>query len=275
MLIPTWLSSAPALEEVLHLDKAVHAKRRQLVVGNWKMNGNRQTQAELIQKFIAGWPQVAGDVEVVVCPAFPYLPMIAEAVADTGVLVGGQNLSEYTQGAYTGEVSAAMLLDWQCRYVIIGHNERRRLQQESDARVAQKFVAAQGAGLIPILCVGESSAQREAGETIAVIGRQLDAVLSAVGLDALANAVLAYEPIWAVGTGQTATPEQAQSVHQYMRGKLGELGSQVRILYGGSVKASNAAELFAKEDIDGALLGGASLDADEFLSICRIAGAAG
>lgn len=258
---------------MLKLHTAAHAKRRQLVVGNWKMNGNRQTHAELIQKFVAGWSAAACETEVVVCPAFPYLPLIAEHLVNTGISLGGQNLSEYAQGAYTGEVSAAMLLDWQCRYVIIGHNERRRLQQESDDRVAQKFVAAQSAGLIPILCVGESSAQREAGQTIEVIGRQLDAVLSVAGLEAMSRAVLAYEPIWAVGTGQTATPEQAQSVHYYLRSRLGELGPEVRILYGGSVKASNAAQLFAMEDIDGALLGGASLDADEFLSICRTSGA--
>ena len=256
--------------EVLLLNKTSNAKRRQLVVGNWKMNGNQQSNAELLAKVVAGW-QGEHTAEVVVCPPNPYLIPTYEKIAGSPVLLGAQNVSQYDVGAFTGEVSAQMLAELHCKFVIIGHNERRRLQGETDEHVAQKFMAAQRANLIPILCIGESLAQRENGWHLDVIRRQLEAVFAHVGRDAFANAVVAYEPVWAVGTGKTATPQQAQEVHQFIRSQLGGLAEEVRILYGGSVKASNAEQLFAIQDIDGALLGGASLDAEEFLEICKAA----
>lgn len=231
------------------------------------MNGNQQTNAALLTDVAAHW-QGEQEAEVVVCPAFPYFHQALELIANSAVVLGAQSVSEYSNGAYTGEVSAQMLAEWQCQYVIIGHNERRRMQQESDAQVAQKFIAVQAAGLIPILCVGESLADREQGKALAVIGRQLQAVITQAGQSAFVHAVVAYEPVWAVGTGKTASPEQAQEAHHYIREQLGDVGAGVRVLYGGSVKSHNAEQLFAKQDIDGALLGGASLDAKEFLSIC-------
>jgi triosephosphate isomerase len=252
------------------LNKANNTKRRQLVVGNWKMNGNQRTNAELLAKVVAGW-QGKHNADVAVCPPFPYFQHTLELLVSSSIVLGAQSVSEYEGGAYTGEVSARMLADWQCRYVIVGHNERRRMQQESDTQVAQKFVAVQREQLVPILCVGESLEQRETGQALAVIHRQLNAVVESVGCDAFEHAVVAYEPVWAVGTGKTATPLQAQEVHHFIRELLGDVGQRVRILYGGSVKANNAAQLFAMTDIDGALLGGASLDAEEFLSICRAA----
>jgi len=258
------------LGEVLLLNKTSHAKRRQLVVGNWKMNGNLQSNAELLTKIVAGW-QGEHNADVVVCPPNPYLLHAYEKISGSPILLGAQNLSQYDSGAYTGEVSAQMLAELHCKFVIIGHNERRRLQGETDEQVAQKFIAAQRAGLIPILCVGESSSQRENGHHLEVIGAQLQVVCAHVGCDVFKRAVVAYEPVWAVGTGKTATPQQAEEVHRFIRTKLGDVGETVRILYGGSVKASNAEQLFALPDIDGALLGGASLDAEEFLKICKAA----
>lgn len=252
------------------MNKANNTKRRQLVVGNWKMNGDQRTNAALLAKVTEGW-QGKHNAEVVVCPPFPYLQHTQELIASSAIVLGAQSVSEHAGGAYTGEVSARMLAEWQCRYVIVGHNERRRMQQESDVQVAEKFIAVQREQLTPILCVGESLAQREAGQALAVIHRQLNAVLDLVGCDTFERAVVAYEPVWAVGTGKTATPQQAQEVHRYIRELLGEVGQRVRILYGGSVKADNAAQLFAMTDIDGALLGGASLSAEEFISICRAA----
>lgn len=234
------------------------------------MNGNQRSNAELLARVVAGW-QGEHDADVIVCPPFPYLQQAQELIAPSAVVLGAQNVSEHEGGAYTGEISARMLAEWQCRYVIIGHNERRRMQSESDVQIAQKFLAVQREKLIPILCVGESLEQREAGQALSIIHRQLNAVLDLVGCNAFEHAVVAYEPVWAVGTGKTATPQQAQEVHHYIRDLLGNVGQQVRILYGGSVKANNAAQLFAMTDIDGALLGGASLDAEEFLSICRAA----
>ncbi len=252
------------------MNKTSNAKRRQLVVGNWKMNGSQQANAELLAKIVSGW-QGEHRAEVVVCPPNPYLLQTFEKISGSPLMLGAQNLSQYDSGAYTGEVSAQMLAELHCKFVIIGHNERRRLQGETDAMVAQKFIAAQRVGLIPILCIGESPAQRENGQHLDVIGAQLQAVVDQVGLDAFARAVVAYEPVWAVGTGKTATPEQAEEVHRFIRTRLGNVAEQVRVLYGGSVKASNAEQLFAIPDIDGALLGGASLDADEFLKICKAA----
>jgi len=252
------------------LNKASNAKRRQLVVGNWKMNGSQQQNAELLAKIIANWP---GDhrAEVVVCPPHTYILQVQKILANSSILVGAQNVSEHDNGAFTGEISAKMLADLQCKFVIIGHNERRRMQGETDEQIAQKFMAAQRANLVPILCVGESLAEREQGKHLEVIGEQLQSVFKHTGREVFAKAVVAYEPIWAVGTGKTATPEQAHEVHHFIREQLGTVAEVVRILYGGSVKAHNAEQLFALTDIDGALLGGASLDAEEFLKICKAA----
>ena len=240
--------------------------RRPLVAGNWKMHGS----CESIAALLAGLPKLGG-VEVVVCPPYVYLPEVIAALHDTDIGVGAQNVSEQQQGAYTGEVSADMLRDIGCRYAIVGHSERRTLYGENDAQVAAKFMAAQAEGLVPILCVGETLAQREQGETLTVINSQLDAVIQAAGIKAVCSAVIAYEPVWAIGTGKTATAEQAQEVHQAIRQQLGANGEGTRVLYGGSVKAANAAELFAQPDIDGALVGGASLNSAEFGEICKLA----
>lgn len=252
------------------MNKASNAKRRQLVVGNWKMNGSLHENAELLAKVVAGW-QGEHNADVVICPPFPYLIHTGSLLSGSALLLGAQTASEHGKGAYTGEVSASMLADLDCKFVIIGHNERRRMQGETDEQVARQFVAVQQAGLVPILCVGESLQDREQGRQLETISRQLNAVFAHTGKGVFKNAVLAYEPVWAVGTGKTATPEQAEEVHRFMRAQLGELAESVRILYGGSVKAHNAQQLFALPDIDGALLGGASLDADEFLAICRAA----
>lgn len=245
-------------------------KRRRLVVGNWKMNLDLLKSQSLVTQIVKG-VRVNNVSDIVVCPAYPYLHTVSMLLNGSHVMLGAQNVSEYQNGALTGEVSAQMLHDFSCRYVIIGHNERRRLQGESDQRVAEKFVASQANGLIPILCVGESLADREEGNYLRTIQQQLQHVIDVVGLSAFANAVVAYEPVWAVGTGKTATPDQAQEVHRFIRSQLGSLADDVRILYGGSVKPSNAQELFALEDVDGALLGGASLNAEEFITICEIA----
>jgi triosephosphate isomerase (TIM) len=240
------------------------ARRSRLVAGNWKMNGSRARNAALLDGLLAEVSREAG-VEVAVCPPYPYLEQVSQRLAGTPIALGAQNVSEHAEGAYTGEVSAAMLKEIGCRYAIVGHSERRQLYSESDAQVAAKFAAARGAGLTPILCVGESLEQREAGDTERVVGRQLEAVLRKCSFEA---AVLAYEPVWAIGTGRNATPEQAQAVHEYLRKKVPH---ETRILYGGSVKAQNAAALFAMPDIDGGLIGGASLAAKEFIEIVRAA----
>jgi len=219
-------------------------------------------------------PALAG-IEAAVCVPFPYLAQAQAALAGSSIAWGAQNLSEQPKGAFTGEVSAAMLLDFGCRYVIVGHSERRSLYGETDAVVAKKYLAAQAAGLTPILCVGESLEERESGVTENVVARQLDAVIEAAGVASLAKAVVAYEPVWAIGTGKTATPEQAQAVHAFIRGRIAALDKGVAegltIQYGGSVKAANAAELMTQPDIDGGLIGGASLIADEFAAICKAA----
>jgi triosephosphate isomerase len=240
--------------------------RTRLVAGNWKMHGSRESNRTLLAA-IAGQ---AGKVEAqcAVCPPFPYLAQVAEALRGTRVAWGAQNVSEHAQGAFTGEVSAPMLADFGCRYVIVGHSERRQLYGEADAQVAAKFAAAIAAGLTPILCVGETLAEREAGKTDAVVARQLDAVLTKVNFG---NAVLAYEPVWAIGTGRNATPQQAQAVHAVLRQKV---SAETVILYGGSVKAQNAAQIFAMADVDGGLIGGASLVANDFIEILRAADAA-
>ena len=245
--------------------------RKKLVAGNWKMHGNLAENAALLA---AIRPALDG-IEAAVCVPFPYLAQTQAALAGSSIAWGAQNVSEHARGAFTGEVSASMLLDFGCRYVIVGHSERRSLYAESDAQVASKYLAAQAAGLTPILCVGESLAERESGVTEAVVARQLDAVIAAAGVASLAGAVVAYEPVWAIGTGKTASPEQAQAVHAFIRGKVAALDAAVAdgltIQYGGSVKAANASELMAQPDIDGGLIGGASLIADEFVAICRAA----
>ena len=240
--------------------------RTRLVAGNWKMHGSRDSNRALLAAMVAE----AGKfkAQCAVCPPFPYLAQAAEQLRGSRVMWGAQNVSEHVQGAYTGEVSAAMLADFGCRYAIVGHSERRQLYGESDAQVAAKFAAAAAAGLTPILCVGETLAEREAGKTEGVVARQLEAVLTKVNFG---NAVLAYEPVWAIGTGRNATPEQAQAVHAVLRKKV---SSETLILYGGSVKPQNAAQIFSMPDVDGGLIGGASLVADDFLAILRAADAA-
>jgi triosephosphate isomerase len=236
------------------------------------MNGSRDSVSALIHGLKAGIDEVK-MAEVAVCPPYVYLAQVADALRGTVIAWGGQNLCDQEAGAFTGEISAAMLRDFACRYTIVGHSERRTLYRESDDFTARKYVAAQKAGLIPILCVGELLEEREGGITEQVVARQLDAVIHAAGVGSLDHAVIAYEPVWAIGTGKTATPEQAQEVHAFIRGKIAALdatiGAKVRILYGGSVKGTNAVELFSMADIDGGLIGGASLQADEFLAICR------
>src|SRR3972149_1868840 len=248
--------------------------RRPLGAANWKMNGSLDTIRPLMGKLIEG---IRADVkaEIVICPPFVYLAEVASLLGRSGMVLGAQNLARHDSGAYTGEISAAMLLDYQCRYVIVGHSERRTLYGETDVLVAEKFAQANKAGLTPILCVGEYLEEREAGDTDNVIARQLDAVISKCSIESFDQAVIAYEPVWAIGTGRTATPEQAQEVHAFIRLRLGSHGGRiagsVRILYGGSVKATNAEELFTMADIDGGLVGGAFLDANDFLAICRAA----
>lgn len=246
--------------------------RRNLVAGNWKMHGSLAENAALLDAIVAGMAGVRG-VECAVCAPYPYLPQLQQRLQRSDIAWGAQDVSEHAKGAYTGEVSGAMLRDFGCRYVIVGHSERRALYGDDDRTVAAKFRAAQAAGLVPILCVGETLEQREAGATEAVVSRQLDAVVDAAGVGALAQSVLAYEPVWAIGTGRTASPQQAQDVHGLLRrrvaGRDPGLAGELRILYGGSVKAANAGDLFAMPDIDGGLIGGASLVAGEFLAICR------
>src|SRR5512134_3029913 len=238
--------------------------RNKLVAGNWKMHGSRAANRALLDAVVAGMGE-AGPVECAVCVPFPYLGEVAQQLAGTRLAWGAQNASEHAQGAYTGEVSAAMLAEFGCRYVLVGHSERRQLYGETDAQAAAKFAAAQGAGLRPIFCIGETLAERDAGRTEEVVARQLDAVL---GRSKFGDAVLAYEPVWAIGTGRTATPEQAQAVHGLLRKRV---GGATRILYGGSVKAQNAAAIFSMPDVDGGLIGGASLVAADFLAICAAA----
>ncbi|MDH5456600.1 MAG: triose-phosphate isomerase [Gammaproteobacteria bacterium] len=245
-----------------------------LVAGNWKMNGSSAANAELVAGIVAGVPEGSG-FSLLVCPPYPYLASVVALTEGSAVSVGAQNVSEHEKGAFTGEVSPGMLHDIGCTYAIIGHSERRALYGETSEQVAAKFQAAQAAGITPILCVGETLEQREAGTTERVIDEQLDAVLDVVGVEAFARAVIAYEPVWAIGTGMTATPEQAQEVHRHIRGKLEALdtgiAAGVQILYGGSMKGENAAGLLAKPDIDGGLIGGASLKAEDFLAIAEAA----
>jgi len=248
--------------------------RKPLVAGNWKMNGTRDGVKTLLDGIKAGIGQVK-QAEMAVCAPFVYLADVQSQLQGTDVAWGGQDISVHDSGAYTGETAGPMLKDFGCAYVIIGHSERRTYHGESDDLVAEKFIAALRNGLTPIFCVGETLEEREQGVTEQVVGRQLDAVLEKKGADILAQGVIAYEPVWAIGTGKTATPEQAQDVHAFIRSRVAaksaEVAAGVRILYGGSMKPDNAAELMAKPDIDGGLIGGASLKATDFLAI----GAAG
>lgn len=249
--------------------------RGYLVAGNWKMNGSNAANAELMDGIIAGMPQ-SESVELLVCPPFPYLGAIAAKLSGTGIALGAQNVSQHESGAYTGETAPSMLIDVGCKYVLVGHSERRAIMGESSEMVAAKFQAAQDAGLIPVLCVGETQAERESKQTEAVVDEQLNAVIEGSGIEALQNAVIAYEPVWAIGTGLTATPEQAQDVHRHIRdvlaGRNQDVADGIRVLYGGSVKGDNAAGLFSKPDIDGGLIGGASLKSADFLAIAEVAG---
>ncbi|MBP9712515.1 MAG: triose-phosphate isomerase [Sterolibacterium sp.] len=244
--------------------------RTKLVAGNWKMHGSLAVNRQLLADILSGLSGSRADVAV--CVPFPYLAQVQTVLAGSKLAWGAQNVSEHAQGAYTGEVAAAMLLDFGCRYVLVGHSERRALYGESDEAVAARFAAALAAGLTPILCVGESLAEREAGITTEVVARQLDAVLARSGVVALARAVVAYEPVWAIGTGLTASPQQAQDVHALIRARVARedagVAQKLQILYGGSVKPGNARELFAMPDIDGGLIGGAALVAADFLAIC-------
>lgn len=248
--------------------------RQPLVAGNWKMHGTLGSIRSLLGGLRAGLDP-EHPVEVAICPPFVYLITLGIQLAGTSVCLGAQNVSERSDGAYTGEISATMLRDLGCRYAIVGHSERRTLYGEDDALVAHKFSAALDAGLMPILCVGEQLAERQADQTESVVGRQLDAVMNHVPIARFSRAAIAYEPVWAIGTGHTATPDQAQQVHAFIRARIAKrdatIAARLRILYGGSVKGANAAELFRMPDIDGGLVGGASLVVEEFLAICRAA----
>jgi triosephosphate isomerase len=247
--------------------------RQPLVVGNWKMNGTLNSARQLAAAILNGLDVPA--VEAAVCVPFVHMPAIAEQIATTSLALGSQNIADQAAGAYTGEVSAAMLKEFNCKYAIVGHSERRSYYGDSNESVAARFAQALAAGIRPILCVGETLQEREHEKTFQVIDAQLDAVIAKTGIEAFADAVIAYEPVWAIGTGKTATDEQAQEVHRYIRDRLAKLNAAVaanlQILYGGSVKADNAKALFSMADIDGGLIGGASLDAASFLSIYRSA----
>ena len=238
------------------------------------MNGNLASNQALLQALVPALSLVTG-VKCAICAPFPYLPQVQQLLSGSGIGWGAQNVSQYDSGAYTGEVSGSMLVDFGCRYVIVGHSERRTLFGESSELVAQKYAAALKAGLTPILCVGETLAQREQGATMDTVAAQLAAVVERSGAQSFAHAVIAYEPVWAIGTGKTATPEEAQVVHDFIRKRLAEsdeaVAANVQVLYGGSVKGSNAAQLFSMPDIDGGLIGGASLKAADFIAICRAA----
>ncbi len=245
--------------------------RQSLIMGNWKMNGSRQDGQQLAKALAEGLGAVSQ--EVAVCVPFVYLSDIRSVLASSPIALGAQNVADQASGAYTGEVSAAMLADCGCKYALVGHSERRTYYGDTNQSVANRFVQAQKQNVIPVLCVGETLEEREQGRTFQVVDEQLDAVIDAAGIEAFAKAVIAYEPVWAIGTGKTASDEQAQEVHQYIRQQIAKrsqaIADKVQILYGGSVKADNAKGLFAMPDIDGGLVGGASLDAKGFLQICH------
>jgi triosephosphate isomerase len=248
--------------------------RQPLVAGNWKMNGSRASISELLTGLKAGIGQVT-TAEVAVCAPAIYLPDTQALLDGTPIRWGAQDISVHPSGAYTGEIAGSMLKDFGCHYAIIGHSERRAYHGETDEVVAQKFAAARASGLVPILCVGETLEEREQGVTEQVVGRQLDAVVAHCGIEMVGDGVIAYEPVWAIGTGKTASKEQAQDVHAFIRGRLAassqSVADDMRILYGGSMNPKNAAELVAQPDIDGGLIGGASLKAQDFLAVCSAA----
>ena len=248
--------------------------RQSLVAANWKMNGSRASVMALLDGFKRGLPPEG--VEVLVCAPYIHIPLAAEELAGSAIGLGAQTVSEFANGAYTGEISVDMLRDYGCRYVIIGHSERRHIFAETNETVANKFCTARENGMKVILCLGERLQEREAGMTEQVLSEQLDAVIGKAGIATFSGAVIAYEPVWAIGTGRTATPELAQAAHSFIRLQVARhddrIADELRILYGGSVKADNAAGLFAMADVDGGLIGGASLKVDDFLAICRAAG---
>jgi triosephosphate isomerase len=238
-----------------------------LLAGNWKMHGTAKTAAKLA----ADLANNSGDCsELIVFPPYVCIPaVVTELLAVKNIAIGAQNISHHSEGAYTGEISGKMLTDIGCSHVLVGHSERRTHCSESNELVAEKFAAAKRSGLVPILCVGETLEQRQQGQELQVIKSQLDAVVDVVGLESVCDAIVAYEPVWAVGTGETATPEQAQQVHSFIRSELGSNGTDTQILYGGSINADNAAALFAQPDLDGGLVGGASLEAEHFINIAQ------
>lgn len=246
--------------------------RKPLVAGNWKMNGSSESIKKLLSALIKGAKSVK-NAEIAVCPPYIYIPGTAGMLSGTNIVWGSQNVATEESGAYTGEIAVSMLKDFKCTYAIVGHSERRTLYGDTDLVVADRFARALAGGVTPMLCVGETLAERESGSTEAVVERQLKAVIDKNGIQSIAKCVIAYEPVWAIGTGKTASPEQAQDVHAFIRNYLAgqdmQVANGVRILYGGSVNAGNAKELFAKADIDGGLIGGASLKADDFLTICN------
>lgn len=248
--------------------------RKKFVAGNWKMHGNLAHNQKLLEAVLKNTTNMHQS-EIAVCVPFPYLSAVQTQLENTHIKWGAQTVSEYDKGAYTGEVSTEMLNDFGCKYVIVGHSERRTIYNENSQAVALKYIAAQQAGLIPILCVGETLEQRESQITEQVVGEQLNAVIEKAGVESLMKSVVAYEPVWAIGTGKTATPQQAQDVHEFIRKSIAAqnttIASKITMLYGGSVKANNACELFAMQDIDGGLIGGASLVAEDFAAICEAA----
>lgn len=249
--------------------------RQPLIAGNWKMNGSRSSNKALLEGIKAGIGEVK-SAEVAVCAPYVYLADVEQELAGTPIVWGAQNLSTEEKGAFTGEIAASMLLDFKCKYVIVGHSERRSLYGEDDDIVTKKFAMAHNAGLKPILCVGETLEEREQGITEEVIARQINAVMNTLGASVLGEGVIAYEPVWAIGTGITATPQQAQDLHAFIRKLIAHqdpgVAELIRIQYGGSMNAANADELLAMHDIDGGLIGGASLKSEDFLTICRAAG---
>ncbi len=246
--------------------------RQSLIIGNWKMNGNLAENEKLLN-IISVSPILYEDIDVVVCPPSIYITHVRQQLAASKIKYGAQNVSAYKNGAYTGEISTTMLADLGCSYVLLGHSERRSLNHESDGQIADKFAAAVQANLTAVLCVGETLAQRQADETFLVIAQQIQKVVEQVGIQAFKQAVIAYEPIWAIGTGETASPEQAQEVHQQIRQQLAKydenIARSIQIIYGGSVNENNAKALFLQADIDGALVGGASLKGEHFITICQ------
>lgn len=246
--------------------------RQPFVAGNWKMNGSKQS-IEALLAGIKGAMSSISKTQVVVCPPAIYIPQVESLCAGSAVKFGSQDVSFEQSGAFTAEISVSMLKDFNCEYAIVGHSERRSLHGETDQQVAKKFATARAAGITPILCVGETLDEREAGTTEDVVARQLNAVIELEGVEALQDSVIAYEPVWAIGTGKTASPEQAQEVHAFIRKMIAEQSAataeKVQILYGGSVKADNAEQLFSMADIDGGLIGGASLQVDDFMAICQ------